>query len=369
MLTADVLGPEPDSDAEVAPDSERWSGIPRNGRSAASALRREGFKKVEQRHERSLAMRYHGQSFELEINKTSGDIAAAFHRAHLARYGYAQKENVIEIVSARLRSLGLVKQLKQHRLAQSAHGSFARADSKADVYFDGRLVRANIYSRGQVAAGSRLKAPAIVTEYSSTTLIRRGVSADIDRLGNPHYQGRRLEQNALNLNTQLTIRSMRRPVMVARIQETDGQPFFVTAALRYLLVLVTILAPPKLPGTFIALIAPLPVPHLPFSLPEASDQRLRALYQKSHPGVAVHQCAVELTAAGIEIKQIDRQTVYQWASIEEIVVTEDSVDFFTRDQCGVVLRKRAFATLTEQGQFVEMARKYFEQSRQEQAAK
>jgi N-methylhydantoinase A len=187
VLTADVVKDQSRTVMlKVAPDNERKleQAFREMERSAASALRREGFKEVEQRHERSLAMRYHGQSFELEINKTSGDIEGAFHRAHLARYGYAQKENVIEIVSARLRSSGLVKQLKQKRLAQSARGSFAKADSKADVYFDGRRVRASIYRRERIAAGSRLQAPGIVTEYSSTTLIPTGVSADIDRFGN-----------------------------------------------------------------------------------------------------------------------------------------------------------------------------------------
>ncbi len=89
-------------------------------------LRAEGFPRSRQRHERSLAMRYRGQSFELEVRNTTGDLAAAFHRAHRERYGYAQEQSEIEIVSARLRSFGLVEKLPQEKLAawqkQNHHG-------------------------------------------------------------------------------------------------------------------------------------------------------------------------------------------------------------------------------------------------------
>jgi len=53
---------------------------------ATALLRAEGFPRSKQRHERSLAMRYRGQSFELEVRNTKGDLAAEFHRAHCVRY-------------------------------------------------------------------------------------------------------------------------------------------------------------------------------------------------------------------------------------------------------------------------------------------
>jgi len=47
-------------------------------RTAAAALRREGFPPAKQRHERSLALRYKGQSFELDINQRRAGLAASF---------------------------------------------------------------------------------------------------------------------------------------------------------------------------------------------------------------------------------------------------------------------------------------------------
>src|SRR5258705_2241132 len=95
-------------------------------REARAVLRGEGFVDSRQRHDRSLAMRYRGQSFELEVRMTRGDIASGFHRAHLERYGYAQEESEIEIVSARLRSFGLVDRLVATKVQASSRGGFSR---------------------------------------------------------------------------------------------------------------------------------------------------------------------------------------------------------------------------------------------------
>jgi len=136
-------------------------------REAAKVLRSEGFPRSRQRHERSLAMRYRGQSFELEVRDMTGDLAAAFHRAHRERYGYAQEESEIEIVSARVRSFGLVEKLAQRKIPSGKskpHG--------------------NIYRRDELHAGAKLKTPCIVTEYSATTLIDADSKARIDSYGN-----------------------------------------------------------------------------------------------------------------------------------------------------------------------------------------
>ena len=45
-------------------------------------------------------LRYRGQSFELRV-PLQRDLAAAFHRAHAERYGYADPEREIELVAVR----------------------------------------------------------------------------------------------------------------------------------------------------------------------------------------------------------------------------------------------------------------------------
>jgi N-methylhydantoinase A len=147
-------------------------------------LRREGFAESKQRHERSLAVRYQGQSFELQIKQTSGNIADACHRAHRARYGYAQEKNAVEIVSARVRSIGVVEKLKAARSRGVASQSFAKPHEMTETFFERNEIRAAVYRREEIAAGSRLRVPCIVTEYSATTLIPEGCQARVDALGN-----------------------------------------------------------------------------------------------------------------------------------------------------------------------------------------
>src|SRR5262249_41896564 len=145
--------------------------------------RREGFAPARQRHERSLAVRYKGQSFELEIKQTSGNIAAAFHRAHRARYGYEQKDNAVEIVSVRLRSRGLTRPLPTQRPVAGAQ-SFAEPDAYADAVFAKTRGRIAVYRRENLTPGAQLRTPCIVTEYSATTLVPDETTTRMDDYGN-----------------------------------------------------------------------------------------------------------------------------------------------------------------------------------------
>lgn len=146
-----------------------------------ATLGREGFARSKQTHERSLAVRYKGQSFEIEIRQTSGNLAGAFHRAHHARYGYAQQENVIEIVSARVRSIGVVEKLKIDGRKAATRSGFATPHDRAKCYLDRKPIRAAVYRREELQPGARLRVPCIVTEYSATTLVPASASAKVDR--------------------------------------------------------------------------------------------------------------------------------------------------------------------------------------------
>ena len=153
-------------------------------RAAAGALRREGFPTTKQRHERSLALRYKGQSFELDIKQTGANLAASFHRAHRERYGYAQESNIVEIVSARVRSTGIVEKLAERRGKAARQKAFAKTSKRVTAYMDGKKLSVAVYQRDELAAGARLRAPCIVTEYSSTTLIPPGATGEVDGHGN-----------------------------------------------------------------------------------------------------------------------------------------------------------------------------------------
>jgi N-methylhydantoinase A len=151
---------------------------------ARDTLIGEGFTAPRQRHERLVAMRYKGQSFELELPWSRVDLAASFHRAHQARYGYAQPANAVEIVSARLRSLGLVKELPLRRVTAAKRGAVTKPKDFVVAYLNGRKSRVGVYVREELRAGMKLQAPCIVTEYSSTTVIPTGASVVVDEYAN-----------------------------------------------------------------------------------------------------------------------------------------------------------------------------------------
>lgn len=172
--------------AEFGVDKTLESTFTELQRSARRVLRSEGFDDSKQRHERSLFVRYRGQSFELEIKPRKLDaksIAGEFHRAHKARYGYAQEMNVVEIVSTRLRSIGLVDPLKRAKAAKP-RALLGRPNAFGVAHFEGRKHRVAIYRRDDLRPGMRLRSPCIVTEYSATTLVPSGARATIDGYGN-----------------------------------------------------------------------------------------------------------------------------------------------------------------------------------------
>jgi N-methylhydantoinase A len=153
---------------------------------ARAALRLEGFARARQRHERSLAVRYQGQSFELEIKLSSKrNIAEDFHDAHKARYGYAQVKNKVEIVSARLRSTGVVEKLRAKRTRSVTRKANIVAPQRfAAVHFAEGETRTAVYVREKLNPGERLRTPCVVTEYSATTLVPPGARAVLDEQGN-----------------------------------------------------------------------------------------------------------------------------------------------------------------------------------------
>ena len=152
-------------------------------REATRVLKAEGFTNSRQRHERSLAMRYRGQSFELDIAVRKEDVTKSFHRAHRDRYGYAQ-DSEVEIVSARLRSLGLVEELPRQSIRRSKQKQRARPSHQHTVRMNGKRMSVGVYKREGLPASVALQTPCIVTEYSATTLIPDRADAFVDSHGN-----------------------------------------------------------------------------------------------------------------------------------------------------------------------------------------
>ncbi len=149
---------------------------------ATRDLRAEGFSAAQSQLVRALAMRYRGQSFELEIAAT-GDVLRAFHQAHQARYGHADAGKAVEIVSLRLRAIGVTEKPALAAAARIRKHQ-AKPARTAEVVLTGKPVRVPVYEREALVPGAQLAAPAIVVEYGSTTLLPGGWQAGVDRWQN-----------------------------------------------------------------------------------------------------------------------------------------------------------------------------------------
>jgi N-methylhydantoinase A len=136
-------------------------------------------------YQRSVALRYRGQGYELNLPFTR-NLLKDFHDEHERRYGYAHRTRDVELVTLRLRAILKFPPThigKMNHVGNMNHvgtGAFARpgrarlgspSAPKAPVLFDGKRLATAIYSRDTLKLGKTYHGPAIVTEYSATTVI------------------------------------------------------------------------------------------------------------------------------------------------------------------------------------------------------
>ena len=145
---------------------------------AKTDLRAEGFTPERTTLIRLLAMRYRGQSFELEV-AADADAITQFHQTHRERYGHADERKAVEIVSIRLRAIGITDKptLKQEKAFRRYK---AKPDREAQVWLGDKRRKTAVFDRGNLLPGAKITAPAIVVEYGSTTLIPSGWHATVD---------------------------------------------------------------------------------------------------------------------------------------------------------------------------------------------
>jgi N-methylhydantoinase A len=150
-------------------------------RAAVHELRAEGFA-TKPEIERRLDLRYAGQSYELTVPFSPG-YREAFHRGHERAYGQAQPEKPMEIVSLRARLvIKTPKPTAQRAPRRKAPRKPARAAllRSQDVWFEAGARATRVYDRERLLPGDEFRGPAIVMEYSSTTVAPPGFLCRID---------------------------------------------------------------------------------------------------------------------------------------------------------------------------------------------
>jgi len=161
--------------------------------------------------QRTIDVRYRGQGYELNI-PFSRRLLADFHEAHAQRYGYSHPDREVELVTLRLRAIVKSPQAKlamQPSIprtdaaesnasvnksltnSQPPHSNFAKSARVAQpppefqsVGFDGKRLKTAILDRNSLTIGKKYSGPAVITEYSATTVVPPRMRFVLDRAGN-----------------------------------------------------------------------------------------------------------------------------------------------------------------------------------------
>jgi N-methylhydantoinase A len=137
-------------------------------RLGAAELKAEGIRPRDIRVFDFVDLRYRGQSYELTIPVRNAFVAD-FHRTHERRYGYANPDKPVEIVNVRSTFIGRTEKPRFGKLPRT-RGKAPSEEVRA-VSIGGKKMKTAIFDRNRLIHGHEVKGPAIVGEYSSTTLV------------------------------------------------------------------------------------------------------------------------------------------------------------------------------------------------------
>jgi len=134
----------------------------------------------EARIERSADLRYHGQSYELNVPWSRA--VSRFHREHHRIYGYSLPDREVEVVTIRVRArVPMVKPRITRPVMRKGSTEFRR------VWISGSWRRIPVWNRDQLAETPR-SGPALVLDYGSTTLVPPAWRFYLESAGNLFLQ-------------------------------------------------------------------------------------------------------------------------------------------------------------------------------------
>jgi N-methylhydantoinase A len=159
---------------------------------AYEEAKEEGFPRDAVRLTRLLDLRYPHQGYTLPVtcpkpvdDTSRGPLKSAFDALHQQVYGQSAPKEDAEIVTFRIQSEIEVAKLSLPKIGQgsgdagaAARGSRPLFDVEKNVFVD-----AGVYDRAKLKAGDRIKGPAIIEQFDSTTVMLAGQVATVDDTG------------------------------------------------------------------------------------------------------------------------------------------------------------------------------------------
>lgn len=137
----------------------------------------------------SLEMRYAGQKHTVRVAWKSGyepvELQAAFDESYRKRYGHTNSDCTVEIIGVRLGAIAQVPAPSLEMLAPVVPDEVAEPVGTRSVYcgVEDGLKEVPVWSRRTLPSGYCIQGPAVIEEYSSTTILQSGDTATVGAYG------------------------------------------------------------------------------------------------------------------------------------------------------------------------------------------
>ncbi|KAB2847356.1 MAG: hydantoinase/oxoprolinase family protein, partial [Hyphomicrobiaceae bacterium] len=138
----------------------------------------------------SADMRYAGQSFEIDVALEEDwlermklpAIVEAFNTRHKEIYDFADPRSEVFVVNLRLVIAGPTP---KPRFAELPRGKgSAKPLKETEVWLEGARRRIALFDRAALRHGQTFAGPCVISQEDATTIVPRGYSGSVDRLGN-----------------------------------------------------------------------------------------------------------------------------------------------------------------------------------------
>ncbi|MEW6081944.1 MAG: hydantoinase/oxoprolinase family protein [Bacillota bacterium] len=138
---------------------------------------------------RTADMRYVGQEYTVNVPVPEGRLGAGsvasmtdyFHQRHKQIYGHSSPKGAAEIVNLRVVGIGSISTGVQP--VAPASEAKPRPRAVMPIVFGGLSLPAGVFARDHLGPGHAFLGPAIIEEFTATTVVPPGYHVKIDRFG------------------------------------------------------------------------------------------------------------------------------------------------------------------------------------------
>lgn len=142
-------------------------------------IREEGFSRDRIRLERSLDMRYTGQSYELSV-PYNRNFLNDFHDLHKQTYGYSRLKAEVEIVNIRLRAIGEISPPTIRAAPQEGKNPASAFLTERIVHTGDGARTCPFYEGEKLLPGNQISGPVIITRRDTTIFLKTDDRAFVD---------------------------------------------------------------------------------------------------------------------------------------------------------------------------------------------